>query len=171
MKQTLISLFVLVLMVATAAALESEAPGFVGSMDDFQRTIDTRCIACHTRERVDAAIAQGRSFEEIQQRMLARGAVLTERDKDVLGTFWGNPMKRPEERSAATEFDEGLAEYRQIIQTRCVLCHSLDRIEEAIRDRMPFESVEEILLKRNVVLTERERNVLGTFWGNPLKQK
>jgi hypothetical protein len=31
--------------------------------------------------------------------------------------------------------------------------------------------VEEILLKRNVVLTEREREVLGTFWGTPLKER
>lgn len=170
-RRTLITLCVLFLAAVTASALESEIPGGVGSMDDFQRVIDTRCIACHTRERVDVAIEQGRSLEEIQQRMLARGAVLTERDKDVLGTFWGNPMKRPGEMPAATEFDDGLAEYRQIIRTRCILCHSLDRIEEAIGNRLPFESVEEILLKRNVVLTERERNVLGTFWGNPLKQK
>jgi hypothetical protein len=98
-------------------------------------------------------------------------ASLAEGDKDVLGTFRGNPIKKPAETSAAVEFDEGLREYRRIIETRCVLCHSLDRIDEAISKRLPFESVEEILLKRNVVLTERERDVLGTFWGNPLKEK
>ena len=94
-----------------------------------------------------------------------------ERDRDVLGTFQGTPLKRPAEASAAAEFDEGLREYRRIIETRCVLCHTSDRIDEAITERLPFESVEEILLKRNVVLSERERNVLGTFWGNPLKEK
>lgn len=94
-----------------------------------------------------------------------------ERDKNVLGTFQGDPLKRPSEASAAAEFDEGLREYRRVIETRCVLCHSRDRIDEAITQRLPFESVEEIILKRNVVISERERNVLGTFWGNPLKEK
>lgn len=101
----------------------------------------------------------------------APAAAMAERDKDVLGTFRGNPLKRPAETSAAAEFDEGLREYRTIIETRCVLCHSSERIDQAISERLPFESVEEILLKRNVVLTERERSVLGTFWGNPLKKK
>ena len=96
---------------------------------------------------------------------------LSERDKDVLGTFRGNPMKKPAETSAAAEFDERLREYRQIIETRCVRCHTSDRIEAAIQNQLPFESVEEILLKRNVVLTERERDVLGTFWGTPLKER
>jgi mono/diheme cytochrome c family protein len=167
-RRTLISLFILLLTVAAPASAQLTE---TGSIDDFQRIIDTRCITCHTRERVDMAIRQGRSFQEIQQLMLARGAVLTEKDKDVLGTFWGNPMKKPGETSAAAEFDEGLREYRRIIQTRCILCHSADRIDEAISKRLPFESVEEILLKRDVVLTEREQNVLGTFWGNPLKEK
>lgn len=101
----------------------------------------------------------------------APAAAQTERDKDILGTFRGNPMKRPAEMSTAAEFDERLREYRHIIETRCVICHTSDRIDKAIENRLPFESVEEILLKRNVVLTEREREVLGTFWGTPLKER
>jgi uncharacterized membrane protein len=159
-----------------AAAQEVEDLGahrFRG-MDEFQRVIDTRCTVCHTRERVDIAIKKRRNLEKLQQRMLEQGAVITERDKAVLGTFWGEPMKS---RKGAAEVQgvqgerEGLREYRRIIETRCVLCHSLERVETAIENRLPFESVEEILLKRNVVLTAREREVLGTFWGNPLKNK
>jgi len=94
-----------------------------------------------------------------------------ERDKDVMGTFRGNPIKEQGGTAATPELEEGLREYRRIIETRCVLCHTSDRIEAAIKDRLPFESVEEILLKRNVILTEREKKVLGTFWGSPLKEK
>lgn len=65
-------------------------------MDEFQQVIDTRCTVCHTRERVDIAIKKRQDLEKIEQRMLERGAVLSESDKQVLGTFWGSPLKEPE---------------------------------------------------------------------------
>jgi len=65
-------------------------------MDDFQHVIESRCTVCHTRERVDTAIRTRESLEQIQQRMLQKGAVLSETDKEVLGTFWGSPLKEKE---------------------------------------------------------------------------
>ena len=65
-------------------------------MDEFQRVIETKCTVCHTRERVDIAIKKRQDLEKIEQRMLEQGAVLSEGDKQVLGTFWGNPLKESE---------------------------------------------------------------------------
>jgi hypothetical protein len=65
-------------------------------MEEFQRVIETRCTVCHTRERVDVAIKKRQDLEKLAQRMRERGAVLSEGDKQVLGTFWGNPLKEPE---------------------------------------------------------------------------
>ena len=62
--------------------------------DEFQNTIEARCTICHTRARVDEAIGQQEDLEELMQRMIERGAILSERDQKVLGTFWGSPMKK-----------------------------------------------------------------------------
>jgi hypothetical protein len=62
-------------------------------MDEFQKVIDTRCTVCHARERVDIAIKKRQALENLQRRMIERGANLTERDKRVLGAFWGSPLK------------------------------------------------------------------------------
>jgi hypothetical protein len=64
-------------------------------LGEFQQVIDTKCTVCHTRERVDVAIRERRNLEKIEQQMLERGAVLSERDRKVLGTFWGSPLKEP----------------------------------------------------------------------------
>jgi hypothetical protein len=85
-------------LLITAPAFTTEAVENLGAhrirgMDEFQRVIETRCTVCHSRERVDVAIKEQQDREKIEQRMLERGAVLTERDKQVLGTFWGNPLK------------------------------------------------------------------------------
>jgi hypothetical protein len=89
----------LVLLAGSAMAADSAqelgAHRF-GSMDEFNRVIDERCTVCHTRERVDIAIRARQDAEKVQQRMEERGAVLNERDKSVLGTFWGSPLKERE---------------------------------------------------------------------------
>lgn len=61
--------------------------------DKFQSTIEARCTICHTRARVDEAISQQTDLDALLQRMIERGAILSERDQKVLGTFWGSPLK------------------------------------------------------------------------------
>ena len=61
--------------------------------DEFQETIESRCTICHTRGRVDEAIQKDAELDELLQRMIERGAILSDRDQKVLGTFWGSPMK------------------------------------------------------------------------------
>lgn len=170
MKRCAFALFLaLILLPATGGAVEDLGAHRFRGMDDFQRIIDTKCTVCHTRERVDIAIRNRRDLAEIERIMLKRGAILSSRDKKVLGTFWGDPIKKPD-RDLIEEQSKAYREYRQIIEKRCTLCHTRDRIDDAIRRQLPFQTVEEILLRRGVVLTERERGVLATFWGTPLKK-
>jgi hypothetical protein len=77
---------------AVSQAVVDDAPQ-VADRDNFQRTIEARCTICHTRQRVDAAISQQEELDALMQRMIERGAILNERDKSVLGTFWGSPLK------------------------------------------------------------------------------
>jgi len=76
-----------------AVAVEELGAHRLGTMDEFQQVIDTRCTICHTRERVDVAIKKRQDLEKLEKSMLERGAVLSEKDKQVLGTFWGSPLK------------------------------------------------------------------------------
>jgi cytochrome c553 len=77
---------------AAVTAVPGEALPFEGTAS-FQETIEARCTICHTRERVDAAIRAQQDLEPLLQHMLERGAILSERDRAVLGTFWGSPLK------------------------------------------------------------------------------
>jgi hypothetical protein len=68
--------------------------------DEFQNTIEARCTICHTRARVDEAIGSQDDLEALLQRMIERGAILSERDQRVLGTFWGSPLKKDQGKPA-----------------------------------------------------------------------
>ncbi|MCK4507435.1 MAG: hypothetical protein KAU27_02770 [Desulfuromonadales bacterium] len=71
--------------------------------DEFQGTIEARCTICHTRARVDEAIGDQAEFDALLQLMIERGAILSERDQKVLGTFWGSPLKENEAQSSGSK--------------------------------------------------------------------
>jgi cytochrome c553 len=79
-------------VIAAVPAVPGEALPFEGAAT-FQETIEARCTVCHTRERVDEAMRNQADLDKLLQHMVERGAILSERDRKVLGTFWGSPMK------------------------------------------------------------------------------
>ena len=103
--QGLLLLAGLLLLPVTAIAV----PGAVHDVhrlpanDEFQDTIENRCTICHTRGRVDKALGQEEDLDVLLQRMIERGAIISERDRNVLGTFWGSPLKAEEPSSPPTE--------------------------------------------------------------------
>ena len=102
--QGLLLLAGLVLLPVTAIAV----PGAVHDVhrlpgnDEFQSTIENRCTICHTRGRVDRAL-QEEDLDVLLQRMIERGAIISERDRNVRGTFWGSPLKDGESSSPPTQ--------------------------------------------------------------------
>lgn len=103
--QSLLLLAGLLLLPVTAIAV----PGAVHDVhrlpanDEFQDTIENRCTICHTRGRVDKALGQEEDLDVLLQRMIERGAIISERDRNVLGTFWGSPLKEEEPSSPPTQ--------------------------------------------------------------------
>ena len=87
---TLLSIWSTVALSETSGAVHD--PHQMFSNDDFQETLEARCIICHPRERIDQAMEEGEDLDSLLQRMIERGAIVNERDKSVLGTFWGSPI-------------------------------------------------------------------------------
>jgi len=60
-------------------------------------------------------------------------------------------------------------EYREIIEKRCTLCHTSERIEEAIRAGRDMNQILNKMMAMGATLSDQEQKVLGTFWGSPTK--
>jgi len=52
------------------------------------RVIDEKCLKCHNRQRIDEAVREKRDVEKVLSSMEKKGAVLTEKDRGVIGHFW-----------------------------------------------------------------------------------
>ena len=155
----------LLLLFCCAPSAVAEEIKFV----EFQTIIDTQCSKCHTRNRIEQAMAQGKAFRPIGDRMVEHGARLSDRERDVMGVFWMENSPVAKTLAVPQGNDDPLGEYRSVVQARCTGCHNLDRIEQAMRENRSFEALTKMMLDRGAVLTEADHKVLGTFWGKPLR--
>lgn len=121
---------------------------------DFQKIIDDTCSKCHTRERVDIALAKRREIGPILQRMNQLGAGVSGVDQGIIQAFWA---------------DERYAEINRIIATRCVNCHSRERIDLALAKGTDLRQLLEKMLRFGARLSPEEQQVLGVFSGQPLR--
>ena len=163
MKKILL-ITILTLLGSAAVAVAAETPNYI----EFQKVLDDKCSKCHSRTRVDDAMAEHRNLLEIQERMVKHGAELNPKEQQVLGIFFRSYEAKEAPSRVHTAADP-LAEYRSVVTARCTGCHSLDVVEEAMRQNREFSSLAQIMIKRGAVLNDKDMKIIQTFWGEPLK--
>jgi hypothetical protein len=70
--------------------------------------------------------------------------------------------------TAAAQEDVRRVKLRQeglkVIEEKCLVCHNRQRIDTAIKERKDIERIMRLMEKKGVVVTEKERQVIGHFW-------
>ncbi len=80
--------FMLAMSCALPAMAQKDVRG-VKLRDEGLKVIEEKCLTCHNQKRIDAAIKERRQMERILGRMEKKGVVLTEKEHQVMGHFWG----------------------------------------------------------------------------------
>ena len=52
----------------------------------------------------------------------------------------------------------------KVIEEKCLVCHNRQRIDTAIKERKDIERITRQMEKKGVVVSEKERQVIGHFW-------
>ena len=91
--QAKMSLVIISIFCIATASLASEQKVNLGNVTggDFkkpQTIIDRKCTACHSKDKIDIALASGKDMAAIQKEMEKRGARLSSNEREVLGIFW-----------------------------------------------------------------------------------
>lgn len=87
-RLVLLILFLLALMAVRAPLMADEDVRRVKLRQQGLKVIEEKCLVCHSRARIDEAMRERRELEKIMRRMEQKGAVLTEREREVMGHFW-----------------------------------------------------------------------------------
>ncbi len=91
-------IYSILLVTATASpALAQEDIRGVKLHGEGLKVIEEKCLVCHNRQRIDAAVKERQEMEQILRRMEKKGVVLTEKDRRVMGHFWGQKMYKTKE--------------------------------------------------------------------------
>jgi hypothetical protein len=56
----------------------------------------------------------------------------------------------------------------RVIDEKCLKCHNEARIDEAVKEKKDIEKVLSSMEKKGVVLTDKDRSVIGHFWRQKL---
>lgn len=60
------------------------------------KVVEEKCLTCHNRQRIDAAVKSRQDMEKVLKKMEGKGVVLTDKDRRVMGHFWKkSPFKEP----------------------------------------------------------------------------
>lgn len=88
------ALLLLLAAAAPAAGVEQKDVIGVSPRESALKVIDEKCLVCHNRQRIEAASRKRKNMEMITRKMEKKGAVLTDKDRQVLNHFWQkNPFK------------------------------------------------------------------------------
>jgi hypothetical protein len=59
------------------------------------KVVEDKCLACHNRQRIDAAIKNKQDMEKVLKQMEKKGVVLSDKEKMVMGHFWQKSPLKP----------------------------------------------------------------------------
>ena len=88
---------ILLATVTASPTLAQEDVRGVKLRNEGPKVIEEKCLVCHNRQRIDAAVKERREMDQILRRMGKKGVVVTEKERRVMGHFWGQKMFKTKE--------------------------------------------------------------------------
>ena len=87
-----IILSMVTMMVSVSPALAQQDVRGVKLRGEEIKVVEEKCLSCHNEQRIDKAVKERRDMDEILKKMGKKGVVLTDRERQVMGHFWGQKM-------------------------------------------------------------------------------
>ena len=92
-----IMLLMVAIMASASPAFAREEIRGVTLRTEELKVIEEKCLVCHNRQRIDAAMKERQEMEQILRQMEKKGVVMTEKERMVMGHFWGQKMYKTKE--------------------------------------------------------------------------
>jgi cytochrome c5 len=83
------------LAIASAAPAQEDVRKVKLSQEGL-KVIEEKCLVCHNRQRIDAAIKERKDVERVIRQMEKQGVVVTEKERQVIGHFWQQKVFKPQ---------------------------------------------------------------------------
>jgi cytochrome c2 len=164
----------IVLMVVILSVLISSCSGLPWTQEEANRSVildgegllNNRCVECHTLTRVLSARFTLEEWTVVVDRMLRKDIPMTAEERQVLidYLFQNYPLVETKEAietepvTPESSVDTEVGE--QLLNTRCVECHSLSRVSRQSLSLDEWRVVVDEMIREGAVLSEDEKETL-----------
>jgi cytochrome c5 len=151
-----------------AASLLTAAPALAQPANvlppgDGRDLVATACTQCHALTVILAMRDGPVGWKRHVYHMVLRGAQLTPREADTVLAYlnenFGPGQRLPPQKPVALPAGPG----KELVETRCTLCHDLERVTAAKRERREWDSVVANMLERYGVPAPDEARAISAY--------
>ena len=161
MRRVLSSL-VAVLWLAAAPAV-AQQPANALPPGDGRDLVATACTQCHALTVILAMRDGPIGWKRHVYHMVMRGAQLNAREVDTVLTYldanFGPGQRMPPAKPVALPAGPG----KELVETRCTMCHDLERVTAAKREKREWESVVANMLERFGLQAPDEARAISAY--------
>jgi len=161
MRRVLSSL-VAVLWLAAAPAV-AQQPANALPPGDGRDLVATACTQCHALTVILAMRDGPIGWKRHVYHMVMRGAQLNAREVDTVLTYldanFGPGQRMPPAKPVALPAGPG----KELVETRCTMCHDLERVTAAKREKREWESVVANMLERFGLQAPDEARAIAAY--------
>lgn len=93
-------IFMMMMTSKFPAAAQQDVRGVKLRGEEGAKVIDDKCLSCHNRQRIDKAIKEREEMVQVIKTMEKKGVVLTEKEHQVIGHFWGQKLYKTNDTKA-----------------------------------------------------------------------
>jgi cytochrome c5 len=163
MRRFLLSSIVAASALAATPALAQPASALPPG--DGRDIVATACTQCHALTVILAMRDGPVGWKRHVYHMVLRGAQLTPREADTVLAYlnenFGPGQRLPPQKPVALPAGPG----KELVETRCTLCHDLERVTAAKRERREWDSVVANMLERYGVPAPDEAHAIAGYLG------
>jgi cytochrome c5 len=161
MRRFILSSIVAASALAAAPALAQPANALPPG--DGRDLVATACTQCHALTVILAMRDGPIGWKRHVYHMVMRGAQLSARETDTVLAYldanFGPGQRMPPQKPVALPAGPG----KELVETRCTLCHDLERVTAAKREKREWESVVANMLERFGLQAPDEARAISAY--------
>ncbi len=97
---TMCTIFMMTAAIGAVSPAVAEDVRSVKLREQGLKVIEEKCLVCHNRQRIDAAIKEQKDMDKVMRRMEKKGVVVTDKERQVMGHFWRQKIYKAKESEA-----------------------------------------------------------------------
>ncbi len=131
---------------------------------DGAALIAERCTVCHNPERIQNAAKTRDEWEDTVKRMIGKGANLNSDEKDIVINYLAETYK------ANAPSDSLGLDGAALVQERCTVCHSAERIQNAAKTSDEWEDTVKRMIGKGANLNSDEKDIVINYLAETYKK-